>query len=119
MDCIHCVELICLKGDEEKTERLKKRLDESIELLKRAENAVGEGYAGSDRWLEHHRSAVKRLTELCSIMNNPDVPVGSIIQLASPKSSTKRLNESIKVPNAHNSAVISKAVNDDIERKEN
>jgi hypothetical protein len=109
MDCIHCEKLICVKGDEEKTKRLKRNLEESFDLMKRAENAVGDGYAGSDRWLEHHRSAVARLSQLCSIMDSPDVPVGSMIQLASPKSA-RRLNEPIKLPNAQDSAIISRVM---------
>ncbi len=84
MDCIHCEDLVCVKGDHEKAERLQLRLKEARALMEKAENAVEEGYAGSDRWLVHHKSAVERLSQLCSIMSNPDVPQGSIIQLAPP-----------------------------------
>lgn len=85
MDCVHCEDLVCVKGDIEKTERLKNRLDVAKRLMEQAENAVNEGYMGSDRWMEHHHSEVERLSQLCSIMNNPDVPIGAIIQLSQPQ----------------------------------
>lgn len=113
-DCIHCEELICIKGDKEKTERLRQQREESEYLMKKAENAVEEGYAGGNRWLEHHRSAVKRLTQLCAFMDDPHVPVGSVIQLT-PKQSAKRLNEQIKLPKVQNSTITSKIMTEDVE----
>lgn len=85
MDCIHCGDLACVKGDEEKTRRLRQRLDEASDLLQRAEQAVSDGYYGSDRWMEHHKSTVDRLSQLCAIMDDPMVPLGSVIQLSPPK----------------------------------
>lgn len=84
-DCIHCEDLVCVKGDEEKTMRLRQNLEEARELLRKAEDALAEGYAGGDRWLVHHQSTVERLSQLCSIMDNPDVPLGAVVQLAPPR----------------------------------
>lgn len=83
-DCIHCEDLVCVKGDEEKTQRLRLNLEEARELLRKSEEAVSEGYVGGDRWLIHHQSAVKRLSQLCSIMDDPKVPTGAVVQLAPP-----------------------------------
>jgi hypothetical protein len=83
-DCVHCEDLVCVKGDEEKTRCLRQSLEEATELLKKAENAVAEGYAGGDRWLAHHQATVGRLSQLCSIMDDPKIPLGSVIQLALP-----------------------------------
>lgn len=83
-DCIHCEDLVCVKGDEEKTIRLYQNLDEARELLRKAEDSVGEGYAGGDRWLVHHQSTVERLSQLCLIMDDPNVPLGAVVQLAPP-----------------------------------
>lgn len=91
MDCIHCTDLICVKGDEEKERRLRQQLEEARGLLQRAEEATKDGYYGSDRWLEHHKSTVDRLTQLCSIIDDPKVPTGSVIQLSPPKSATKQI----------------------------
>lgn len=86
MDCIHCEDLVCVKGDDEKTQRLRQHLEEARELQAHARQAVSGGYAGSDRWLEHHNSTVERLTQLCSIMDDHNVPNGAVVQLAPPHS---------------------------------
>lgn len=103
MDCINCTDLICIKGDLEKERRLRIQLDEAQSLMLQAEQASKEQYFGSDRWLDHHKNTVARLTELLSIMDDPKVPVGAVIQLSPPKFSThkistpKKLNKSAKV----------------------
>lgn len=103
MDCINCTDLICIKGDLEKERRLRIQLDEVQSLMLQAEQASKKQYFGSDRWLDHHKNTVARLTELLSIMDDPKVPVGAVIQLSPPKFSThkistpKKLNKSAKV----------------------
>lgn len=89
MDCIHCGDLVCVKGDQEKTGRLQQRLEDARDLLLRAEHAVNEGYYGSDRWMVHHKSTVDRLAQLCTIMDDPKVPLGSVIQLSPPQATTR------------------------------
>ncbi|MXR38284.1 integrase [Craterilacuibacter sinensis] len=84
MDCIHCQDLVCVKGESQKEALLRNRLSEAKGLMEKAQAATGEGYSGSDRWLDHHRSTVERLTQLCSIIDNPAVPNGACIQLATP-----------------------------------
>lgn len=84
MDCIHCRDLVCVKGDVEKEAMLRRRLDEAKSLMVKAQAATAEGYAGSDRWFDHHRSTVDRLAQICSIMDDPAVPSGAVIQLAAP-----------------------------------
>lgn len=82
MDCIHCPDLVCVKGDEEKERRLRLQLEEARDMLRRAEKAIKDGYYGSDRWLEHHKSTVERLSQLCSFIDNPQVRTGAVIQLS-------------------------------------
>ena len=98
-DCIHCTDLICVKGDEEKERRLRQQLEEARDLLRRAEEAKQEGYYGSDRWLEHHTSTVERLSQFCSIIDDLKVPIGSVIQLAYPKASATQIAENKKLRN--------------------
>jgi hypothetical protein len=95
-DCIHCEDLVCVKGDEVKTIRLRQNLDEARDLLQKAEDAVNNGYAGGDRWLEHHLSAVERLSQLCSIMDDPKVPHGAVVQLAPPRG-VNRVSDSSRI----------------------
>lgn len=84
MDCINCQDLVCVKGDAEKEFLLRRRLDEAQGLMDKAQAATSESFSGSDRWFDHHRSTVDRLTQLCSIMDDPAVPNGAVIQLATP-----------------------------------
>lgn len=80
-DCLNCQDLVCVKGDISKTERLRARLTEAKRLLNHAEHARSEGYAGGDRWQVHHLGIVERLTQLCAIMDDLNVPNGTCIQL--------------------------------------
>lgn len=91
MDCIHCTDLVCVKGDEEKARRLRQQLEEARDLLQRAEEAKKDGYYGSDRWFEHHNTTVDRLSQLCSIIDDPNVPIGAVIQLSPPKPVTQQV----------------------------
>lgn len=81
-DCINCNEHVCVKGDEGKTMRVRRRLEEANQLLSRAEEAKTQGYYGADRWMEHHQKTVQRLAQLTDIFDNPAVAVGAVIQLA-------------------------------------
>lgn len=85
MDCIHCQDLVCVKGDAETEALLRQRLVEARGLLEKAELATAEGSFGGDRWRDHHRSTVDRLSQLCAIIDDPKVPNGAVIQLATPK----------------------------------
>jgi len=84
-DCINCTEQICIKGNIEKTARIEKNLLDAEEQLERAEKAIEEGSAGADRWLVHHQLTVKRLRNLWSILSDPKVPEGAVIQLSNDK----------------------------------
>lgn len=90
-DCIHCSDLICVKGDEEKERRLRQQLEDARDLLRRAEEASKDGYYGSDRWLQHHSSNVERLSQLCSIIDDTKVPIGAVIQLSPPKAAVQQV----------------------------
>lgn len=81
-DCINCTEHVCLKGDIKKTERVRQSLIDAEAQLMRAEQALEDSYAGADRWLEHHRLMVERLRNLVMILNDPNVPIGAVIQLS-------------------------------------
>lgn len=89
MDCVNCQEHVCVKGDSSKTSRLMQQLVEAKDLLAKAEAAASDGYYGSDRWLEHHRLTFERLRQLIEIMEDPKVPVGSVIQLNNVKSPSR------------------------------
>jgi hypothetical protein len=83
-DCINCEDFVFVKGDVEKTKSLRKSLAEARILLDRAEAEISDGTYGAERWYEHHKNTVDRLSSLCAILDDPDVADGTVIQLAPP-----------------------------------
>ncbi|MDR2892037.1 MAG: integrase [Deltaproteobacteria bacterium] len=94
-DCLFCKHLVCLKCDKKKQKNILARLKEANDLMIMAQNAVNEGYYGSDRWLEHHKQTVARLTELHTIMKDPNIHQDAVIQLAQPRQK-KQIKNSAK-----------------------
>ena len=88
-DCINCEELVCVKGDAEKNEEVKRQLSEARLLLEKAEQASSGGYCGSDRWVVHQKATVERLSQLCAILEDPTVPPGSFISLSRPHANSE------------------------------
>lgn len=80
-DCIHCEDLVCIKGDVERTARVQSMLQATAELLRKAEEAVEQGFAGSRRWYDHHLITVERLAQICSVLADPAVPDGAVLHL--------------------------------------
>jgi hypothetical protein len=56
------------------------RRAETAALLEQARSATAQGYAGANRWVEHQERTLVRFDKLCEIIDNPNVPVGSVIQ---------------------------------------
>ncbi|WP_417820386.1 hypothetical protein [Terasakiella sp.] len=83
-DCINCTEHVCIKGDREKTHRIRETLKNVERQIIGAEEALKNGTAGADRWFEHHTQTAARLRGLVDIFEDPIVPIGSVIQLALP-----------------------------------
>lgn len=79
-DCLNCSEQVCIKGDH-RVERIRVRHSQVKVLADRAEREISEGVAGADRWYEIHQLTEKRLAELISIFENPNIPNGTIIRL--------------------------------------
>lgn len=80
-DCLLCTDHLCIKGSIG-AENLRKRLDEAIELLRKAQLAVDEGYFGADRWLDHHKKKVDVLRGHMGILDDPAIPDDSVYQLS-------------------------------------
>jgi hypothetical protein len=85
-DCFHCQELICIKGDAAKETEIRRLRAETQELLDLARKAARGQTVGANRWVEHQQETLKRLEQLCAILDDPAVPPGTFIQLAPPKS---------------------------------
>ncbi|OWP71056.1 integrase [Pseudomonas sp. K2I15] len=81
-DCLNCIEQVCVKGDEEKLERLKKQRDgirlQLIKALDASENSV----YGADRWSQHQITTLERVGQLIEILESPSTANGSVIHLS-------------------------------------
>lgn len=89
LDCINCQEQVCVKGDTVKMEKARIRLAEGQLLLAKAEEATKNGYFGADRWLDHHKTTVERLGQLCQFFDDPEIGNGAFIQLSIPQMASR------------------------------
>jgi hypothetical protein len=81
-DCLNCTEQVCVKGDEEKLERLKKQREGIRLQLRKALNASEESVYGADRWSQHQITTLDRVEQLIEILESPSTANGSVIHLS-------------------------------------
>lgn len=83
-DCLNCSEQICVKGNVDNLERLKKRLVDTNELIDVTikNSDENDSKLDKDRWLTFHLKTQERLQELIGILENEEVPNGSFVRLA-------------------------------------
>ncbi|WP_394541747.1 hypothetical protein [Pantoea sp. SGAir0418] len=79
-DCINCSEQVCVKGEKQKLERLKSLLDTTECLVIKAKEAISEDELGADKWYLHQTKTLERLKGIIAVMENPELPNGSIIR---------------------------------------
>ena len=81
-DCMSCTEQVCIKDDTKRNNKIRYLRDETEKLLEKAKNALEKKYYGSNKWVEHHTIVLDRLNQICKILDDPNVPEGSFIQLS-------------------------------------
>ncbi|MGB2741236.1 MAG: hypothetical protein WBC60_11870 [Cognaticolwellia sp.] len=81
-DCINCEEQVCVKGDEIKLERLKKRFEREMILIEGDKNAMGNGLLNADRHYHKRLVTICRCEELIRILSDDNVPDGSVVKLS-------------------------------------
>lgn len=81
-DCINCNEQVCVKGDIEAEARLRQLYKETLLLLEKAQAAMAEHEYGANEWVQHQTMTLKRVEQLISILDDPKVPSGAVIQLS-------------------------------------
>ncbi len=81
-DCLSCEELICVKGDPVKAAAIRHQRTETQMLLAQASQTAQRGDSGANRWVDHQRETLERLDQLCGILDDPQVPNGTFIQLS-------------------------------------
>lgn len=80
-DCINCQEQECVKGESHKEANLRQLKSETEYLLKQAKAALSDEEYGADAWVKHQTTTLERVSLMLSILENPEVPVGSRIRL--------------------------------------
>lgn len=80
-DCINCDEQICVKGDVASNARIRRALELTEQLHKKAVEALGDNWNGAGRWEAHHHLSLTRLRELVRILDDDQYEEGSIIKL--------------------------------------
>jgi hypothetical protein len=81
-DCINCEEQMCVKGDEVKLARLNKRLERENMLIEGDKNAVEDDLLNADRHYQKRLITIRRCEELIEILNDENVPDGSVVKLS-------------------------------------
>ncbi len=79
-DCINCTHNICVKGDARAEQNLKDRLLIAERQLDRAGHKSADGHVGAGRWFEYHCRTVARMKELVALLNDPAVPLGTVLR---------------------------------------
>ncbi|MBK0127069.1 hypothetical protein IAE30_25330 [Pantoea sp. S61] len=79
-DCINCSEQVCVKGEKQKLERLRSLLDTTEDLVDKAKEAIGEEELGADKWYQHQTKTLERVKGIIALMENPELPDGSLIR---------------------------------------
>ena len=81
-DCINCDEQVCVKGDDVKLERLRKRLDRENMLIEGDKKAMGDDLLNADRHYHKRLVTIRRCEELIRVLSDENVPDGSLIKLS-------------------------------------
>lgn len=82
-DCLNCDEMFCIKGDEARCGHIRMLRDQTKLGLESAERANSDGEFGASRWVVHQRATLERLDKLVQLFDDPTVPAGAIIHVAS------------------------------------
>ena len=82
-NCVTCTEQVCVKGDEVKLERLKKRLASEQLLLESDKAAMDDGSIGADRHYNKRLETIKICSELVERLADDSLPDGTLIKLSS------------------------------------
>jgi hypothetical protein len=81
-DCLNCSELLMCKGDKIAAEIIQLDRDNLIRTYTAAQRAIAEGERAASRWTEKAGPQIERLNQLLVILNNPEIPDGSPIEIA-------------------------------------
>ena len=84
LHCIDCEDHVYVKNNETPS-RIAALCEEYESLLRQAQEAERDGKAGANRWKDKHLATYTRLERLRSMLEDPSVPDGTLIQLSPAK----------------------------------
>jgi hypothetical protein len=99
-DCTNCSELLACKGDRVALETIKSDLANITRTRNAAQRAIDAGERSASLWLEKSGDQEQRLIALVDVMENPDIPDGSPIQLTGTDFSHEARLVGVKAKNA-------------------
>ncbi|WP_027615065.1 MULTISPECIES: integrase [unclassified Pseudomonas] len=80
-DCTNCSELVACKGDKIALKAVKTDRDNMAGTYEAAMQAVEAGERSASLWIDKARPQISRLTEFVNVLENPQIPDGTPIQL--------------------------------------
>lgn len=103
-ECMSCTEQVCIKGDLKRNNNIRFQRDETQKLLNNAKLAMDKNYYGINKWVEHHTAVLERLNQICTLLDEPTVPEGSLIQLSNIPT-TSSIEQAKKRKNVHTESI--------------
>ncbi len=80
-DCLNCSEVLICKGDRFAAEVIEAERDELRKTYRAAQDAIERGERSATRWITVSRIQIVKLDALLSILNDPQIPDGSPIEI--------------------------------------
>jgi hypothetical protein len=83
-DCLNCMEHACIKGNAEKSDRIRQCHAIAVEQIEMARRMVEDQYLRAEPWYLHQALTEKRLAALLGLLDDETVPRDAIIMLINP-----------------------------------
>ncbi|GLK91776.1 hypothetical protein [Pseudomonas turukhanskensis] len=81
-NCTSCEDHVCIKGDIRAENNIRASYKELLILQDDARKAFSTDVLGSAEWFIYQSHQIQRMKELITLLDDPDVPVGSVIQIS-------------------------------------
>lgn len=80
-DCLNCSELLMCKGDRFATEIIAAERNTMADTFDAAQDAISRGERSATRWIKIMGPQIKKLDALLTVLNNPQIPDGSPVEI--------------------------------------
>lgn len=80
-DCLNCSEILICKGDRFATDVIASERKQLAKIYQAAQDAIARGERSATRWMKVSGPQIKKIDELLAILNDPQIPDGSPIEI--------------------------------------